>query len=98
MAPPRRRVRFVLPSIRTAAAKLTVAFIVCSVVGYLIERNTGLRLGLVPATVITDLTLWQLVTYIPLDYSPTGIIFGGLIIWQMGGQLEQWWGTKRLLT
>jgi len=98
MAPPRRRVQFALPSIRTAAAKLTVAFVFCSVVGYLIEKNAGVTLGLVPATVITDLTLWQLVTYIPIDYSPMGIIFGALVIWQMGGQLEQWWGTKRLLT
>lgn len=99
MAPPRRRrVQFALPSLNSAAAKLTAAFIVCSILGYLIERNTSVRLGLVPAEVLTDLTLWQLVTYIPLDYSPMGIIFGALVIWQMGGYLEAAWGTKRLLT
>ena len=89
---------FALPSFQTVSAKLAAAFVVCSVVGWLLHQYTGISLHLVPSQVLTDLTLWQLVTYIPLEYSAIGIIFGAIILWTMGGPLESWWGPRRLFT
>ncbi|HEY8207697.1 MAG TPA: DUF1751 domain-containing protein [Myxococcaceae bacterium] len=94
----RRRVSFELPSFRTVSAKLAVAFVAVSVAGWLLYKQTGVALHLVPSSVLTDLTLWQLVTFIPIEYSPMGILFGCLIIWSMGGYLESWWGPRRMFT
>jgi membrane associated rhomboid family serine protease len=96
MAPSRRRVQFEMPSFRTVSAKLAAVFVVGSVVARLIEDSTGFSLRLVPGQVMTDFTLWQLVTFIPVEFSAMGIVFGAIVIWSMGGYLEGWWGPKRM--
>src|SRR5262245_35218124 len=95
--PPSRRASFALPSFRTTSAKLAVALVLCSTLGFVLERQMGLvKLALYPGLVLTDLQLWQLVTFIPLSYHPLGIVFGAVILWQMGGYLEASWGARRL--
>ncbi|MBI3184533.1 MAG: rhomboid family intramembrane serine protease [Myxococcales bacterium] len=88
--------RFGFPPVRTMAAKLAIALLACSVVGVLIERAVGLPLLRLVPTAVLKLAVWQPITYIPLEYSPLGIIFGALILWMMGGALEMTWGSGRL--
>jgi len=89
-----RRVSFGLPPIRTVPAKLAVAL----VVGSLLFATFLPTLALHPADVLTRLSLWQLFTYAFVETSPMGVIFGALILWSIGGSLEQTWGTRKLLT
>lgn len=83
---------------RTVAFKLAVALIVCSVVVALL-RNADLAQWflLTPALVREKFALWQLLSYAFIEVHPMGVIFGGIIIWSMGGALEQTWGGRRLL-
>lgn len=97
MAPPRRRVQFQMPSLHTVSAKVAAVFVIGSLASRLIEDSTEFSLRLVPGQVMTDLTLWQLVTFIPLEWGPMGIVFGAIVIWSMGGALETWWGPKKML-
>lgn len=87
-----------MPSLHTVSAKLAAVFVVGSVVAKLIEDSTSFTLRLVPGQVMTDFTLWQLLTFIPLEFSVMGILFGAIVIWSMGGALESWWGPKRMLS
>lgn len=55
--------------------------------------------GLVPAQVVTQFALWQLVTYMFL-HDPFGfghILFNMLALWMFGKDLEEVWGTRRFL-
>jgi membrane associated rhomboid family serine protease len=88
-----RRASFGLPPIRTVPAKLAVALVVGSLLATFLPT-----LALHPGDVLSKLTLWQLVTYSFVELSAMGVIFGALILWSIGGSLEQTWGTRRLLT
>lgn len=88
-----RRVSFGLPPIRTVPAKLAVALVVGSLVFTVVPQ-----LALFPGDVLTRFTLWQLFTYAFVETSAMGVIFGALILWSIGGALEQTWGTRKLLT
>jgi membrane associated rhomboid family serine protease len=58
-----------------------------------------LPLGLVPKSVVGQLALWQLFTYMFL-HSPFGfghILMNMLTLWMFGTPLEQAWGTRRFL-
>src|SRR5688500_2581419 len=92
---PMSRMGFSMPSVRSAAAKLAIALVGGSVVALLMSRSSY-SLFLTP-DLVRDGQLWQLVTQIPLAGNPLGIMFGGIIIWSMGGALESFWGSKRLL-
>ncbi len=87
------RFSFGLPPIRTVPAKLAVAL----VVGSLIFTQLPM-LALWPAQVFPGLSLWQPLTYVFVETSAMGVIFGALILWSIGGALEQSWGTRKLLT
>lgn len=87
-----RRFSLGLPPIRTVPAKLAVALVVGSLL------NAFLPLSLRPGDVLSKLTLWQLFTYAFVETTAMGVIFGALILWSIGGSLEQTWGTRRLLT
>ena len=41
--------------------------------------------------------VWQPLSYAFVEGSPMGVIFGALILWQLGGALEQTWGTRRMV-
>ncbi len=85
-----------VPSFRSAAAKLALALVVGSVLAKLMA-SAGVVLYLAPDQVLSSLALWQPITFIPVEGSPMGIIFGALILWSIGGAMEATWGSKRLL-
>jgi membrane associated rhomboid family serine protease len=53
--------------------------------------------ALVPYTVVHQLTLWQLVTYLFLHGGVLHLLFNMLTLWMFGVQLEVQWGTRRFL-
>ena len=56
------------------------------------------NLGLVPGKVIYDFFLWQPLTYIFLHSNQIShIVFNMLLLWMLGGELEQRWGGKLFL-
>jgi membrane associated rhomboid family serine protease len=83
-----------LPSIQSASVKLALALVAGSVLFAMFLREWVL---LVPAMVIGQLAVWQPLTYVFVETSPMGVIFGGLIVWSIGGALEQTWGSKRMV-
>ena len=92
----RRGFRPVLPGLRGAAAWLAVALIGGSIVfGLLAHQGLGGLLLLIPGQVLRG-WVWQPFTYAFVENSPMGVIFGALIVWQLGGALEQSWGTRRM--
>lgn len=95
MRPMRRRFRPVFPGLQGAAAWLAVALIIGSVVFALARDGIGPLLLLIPGAVLRGY-LWQPLSYGFVADSPMGVIFGALILWQLGGALEQTWGTRRM--
>lgn len=56
-------------------------------------------LSLVPAQLLFDYSLWQVVTYMFLhSLQVTHILFNMLMLWFFGGEIEQAWGSRRFLT
>lgn len=51
---------------------------------------------LTPDAVLSRFFLWQLATWGLVGTTAGSTIFGGLIIWSIGGSLESLWGRKRL--
>lgn len=98
MSPPSRRFSFALPSFNTVSAKFAAAIVVFSALAAVLARNTGVVLYLAPGQVLRDLTLWQLLTYIPVAEHPMSVLFAAMVMWSMGGVLEAWWGPKRMFT
>jgi membrane associated rhomboid family serine protease len=92
----RRGFRPVLPGLQGGAAWLAVALIVGSVVFALTRQGLGGLLLLVPGQVLRG-WVWELLTYAFVENSPMGVIFGALILWQLGGALEQSWGSRRMV-
>ena len=97
MRPMRRGFRPVFPGLQGAAAWLAVALIIGSVVFALAHDGIGQLLLLIPGAVLRGY-LWQPLSYGFVADSPMGVIFGALILWQLGGALEQTWGTRRMAT
>lgn len=54
-------------------------------------------LGLVPVSVLEQLRLWQLGTYMFLHGGVFHILFNMLALWMFGTELERLWGTRRFL-
>lgn len=88
--------RAVLPSIsfHNAAHQLAIAMIAMSVVNGLLG---GLLLLFIPVAVISHLEVWRPFTSLLVAVHPMEIIFGALIIYSIGGSLEDSWGRKRFL-
>ena len=95
MRPMRRTFRPVFPGLHGAAAWLAVALVIGSVLYALTREGLGALLLLVPGAVLHGF-LWQPVSYGFVENSPMGVIFGALILWQLGGALEQSWGPRRM--
>jgi len=95
MRPMRRGFRPMLPGLQGAAAWLAVGLVVGSVVFALGREGIGQFLRLVPGLVLRGY-VWQPLSYAFVESSPMGVIFGALILWQLGGALEQTWGTRRM--
>ncbi len=56
-----------------------------------------LLFGLVPAAVVGQLRVWQLVTYMFLHGGLFHILFNMLALWMFGTELERVWGTRYFL-
>lgn len=85
-----------MPAVRSTAAKLAIGVIAVSFLARLL--NVDPYLELVPGLVIERFWAWQPVSYTLLAGDPFGVIFSALILWSIGGAMEQSWGQKRLLT
>lgn len=79
------------------AVRLAVALVAGSVAYALFRRSYGAALLLTPGDVVDRLWLWQLLTYAFIETSPMGVIFAALVVWQVGGSLEQSWGSRRMV-
>jgi membrane associated rhomboid family serine protease len=77
------------------SAKLAIGMVAGSVLFLLTRAGLGGLLLLVPG--FLGSFLWQPLTYSFIETSPTGIIFGAIIIWSSGGWLEGVWGSRRML-
>lgn len=88
--------RAVLPAIsfHNAAHQLAIAMIAMSVVNGLLG---GLALLFIPIAVISHLEVWRPFTSLLVAVHPMEIIFGALIIYSIGGSLEDSWGKRRFL-
>ncbi len=53
--------------------------------------------GLVPILVWMKFYLWQLFTYIFLHGDVSHILFNLLALWMFGGELENYWGSRKFL-
>jgi membrane associated rhomboid family serine protease len=57
----------------------------------------GLLLLFIPVAVISHLEVWRPFTSLLVAVHPMEVIFGALIIYSIGGSLEDSWGRKRFL-
>jgi len=62
-----------------------------------VSRWIEFYLGLVPILVWRNYFLWQLFTYIFLHGGFSHILFNLLALWMFGGELENYWGSKKFL-
>ena len=63
-----------------------------------VSRWIDFYFGLVPLLVWKKYFLWQLFTYIFLHGGLSHILFNLLALWMFGGELENYWGSKKFLT
>jgi membrane associated rhomboid family serine protease len=59
--------------------------------------NLDFTLGLTPAHVLGQFSIWQLVTYMFVHGEVTHILFNMLALWMFGTDLEKVWGTRYFL-
>jgi membrane associated rhomboid family serine protease len=81
------------PMIKKLMIVMGAVFIVQTQVSQYIDIN----LGLVPFLVWQKYYLWQLATYIFLHGGMSHLLFNLLALWMFGGELENYWGSKRFL-
>jgi membrane associated rhomboid family serine protease len=60
-------------------------------------HSIDMLFGLVPFLVWTKFRLWQLFTYIFLHGDVSHILFNLLALWMFGGELENYWGSRKFL-
>ena len=73
------------------------ALIIANVVMFLgqwIFPDLAVYFGLIPAAVLRQFRVWQLVTYMFLHGSFFHILFNMLALWMFGTELERMWGTR----
>ena len=63
----------------------------------LVARWFEIYFGLVPVLVWKKYFLWQLFTYIFLHGGFSHILFNLLALWMFGGELENYWGSRKFL-
>ncbi len=62
-----------------------------------VTRWFDIYFGLVPFLVWKKYFLWQLFTYIFLHGGISHILFNLLALWMFGGELENYWGSRKFL-
>lgn len=63
-----------------------------------VSGRITLYLGLVPILVWKKYFLWQLATYIFLHGGFSHILFNLFALWMFGGELENFWGSRKFLS
>jgi rhomboid family protein len=75
-------------------------FLVQAIAGLLSPATAGQLMwffGLMPAQVVGQFHVWQLVTYMFLHGGVFHILFNMLALWMFGVELERIWGTRNFL-
>ncbi|MGE5344477.1 MAG: rhomboid family intramembrane serine protease [Acidithiobacillales bacterium] len=93
---PAYEIRYVGPPGWRRLGPVTRATLVLTVVGYLAGLIPELPVGLltaVPERVWPGLELWRLVTYPLVNVGIISVLFGLLILWSFGSELEPEWGS-----
>jgi membrane associated rhomboid family serine protease len=91
-------VRFVGPPGWRRLPPVTRATLVLSAAGYLAALVPAFPAGLlaaVPERVWPGLELWRLVSYPVVNVGIVSILFGLLLLWSFGSELEPEWGSRR---
>ncbi len=90
------QIRYVGPPGWRRLGPVTRATLVLTVVGYLAGVVPELPVGLltaVPEKVWPGLEFWRLVTYPLVNVGIVSVLFGLLILWSFGSELEPEWGS-----
>src|SRR4030043_597460 len=77
--------------------KLMIIMGVVFLLQMVVSGRMNLYLGLVPILVWKKSFLWQLATYIFLHGGIGHILFNLLALWMFGGELENYWGSRKFL-
>ncbi|MGQ9508549.1 MAG: rhomboid family intramembrane serine protease [Thermodesulfobacteriota bacterium] len=77
--------------------KLMILMGIIFLLQIVVSRWMTFYLGLVPLLVWKKYFLWQLFTYIFLHGGVTHLLFNLLALWMFGGELENYWGSKKFL-
>jgi len=85
---------FITPAVKNIILATTIVFLLQILVPQIL--NVYL-FGLVPALVINNFFIWQLVTYIFLHGSFGHIFFNMFALWIFGPELERTWGTREFV-
>lgn len=57
----------------------------------------GMILGMVPRLILSKFMIWQFFTYMFLHTGVWHLVFNMLMLWFLGRELEEFWGTKQFL-
>ena len=85
------------PGPMSTALKAIIGANVVMFIATFFMPSLQISLGLVPAWVLHEKRLWQLVTYMFIHAGPLHIIFNMLALWMFGTELERIWGTRFFL-
>src|SRR5271154_2484735 len=92
---------FYIPGFPKGVKWLLISNVVIFVLNFFADR-AGLSgplifLKLIPAAVVKDFFVWQLVTYAFLHQGFGHIIWNMLALWMFGADVERVWGTRRFV-
>jgi membrane associated rhomboid family serine protease len=85
------------PGLTPVIKKLLITMGAMFLLQEFVSNRIVLFLGLVPGLVWHNFYLWQLGTYIFLHGGISHILFNLLALWMFGGELENYWGSKKFL-
>lgn len=77
--------------------KLMILMVGVFLLQMLVSQRMNFYLGLVPLLVWKKYFFWQLFTYLFLHGGITHLLFNLLALWIFGGELENYWGSKKFL-
>jgi membrane associated rhomboid family serine protease len=85
------------PGPLSSAIKTLIYVNVGAFIVSLVWRPIIVLFGLVPAAVVEEFRVWQVVTYMFLHGGLFHILFNMLALWMFGTELERAWGTRFFL-
>jgi membrane associated rhomboid family serine protease len=85
------------PGSISQALKILIGANVVVFVAQKLAPSLTWTLGLMPAKVLPELHVWQLVTYMFLHAGVFHLLFNMLALWLFGSELERVWGTRYFL-